>query len=912
MTEYNHKALQEKWSELWTQRDVYTVSIDKTRPKYYVLDMFPYPSGAGLHVGHPRGYVASDVFARQKRMSGYNVLHPMGYDSFGLPAEQYAIKTGNHPGQYTDELIQTFRSQLDMIGFSYDWNRQIASHQPQYYRWTQWIFLKLYNYYYDNDAGQARPIDELVGRFAQQNGNTSVNAATDYVETFTADQWNVFTSLQQQNILMQYRLAYQGYASVNWCPELGTVLANDEVITVNGKMISERGDYPVEKKSLQQWFMRITAYADRLLLGLETLDWSESIKTIQRNWIGKSLGSEISFALQSDSGQLLSVNDITVFTTRADTLFGVTYIVIAPDHRLVTELLPSITNAAEVGEYISWVANRGEDDRIADTEKTGIVLSGIMAKNPANGELLPVWIADYVLASYGTGCVMAVPAHDERDCNFAAKYTLPIKNVIQIPIDTDITQTTRYYVNDIETHNPTRSFPIVYRCVNKHTGEWYKEIIDMGRNYKTYDGQGLLENSAQFTGLDSVTARTEITTYVGGKLVTKYRMRDAVFARQRYWGEPIPLQHHSDGSITAVLQSDLPLQLPELQSYAPSGNGQSPLATSDVWVTAGYETNTMPGWAGSSWYWLRYMDPQNTDELASPESIDYWRNVDMYVGGSEHATGHLLYSRFWNKFLFDINVARDEEPFQSLRNQGMILASDGRKMSKRWGNTVTPDEMVSRFGADAFRLYECFIGPFDASQPWIVDSLVGCARFCERVWRIGQRAISATNQMDTDIAAQKILHKTIKKVTTDIIEFKFNTAVAMLMECSTALDRAESVSVDDCIRFLQILSPFAPFVTDELYSQLQKKKDNNSSDQSIHQSAWPEYNTELTIDTVSTIAVQFNGKVRGTIDSDIDMSDADLLKDLKELLVYKKWTEGKTIVKHIVIPGKIVNVITAD
>jgi leucyl-tRNA synthetase len=856
MEPYNFRLSDAKWQNWWREHGVYTVTENPDRPKYYVLDMFPYPSGVGLHVGHPRGYVASDVFARQKRMSGYNVLHPMGYDSFGLPAEQYAIQTGNHPGPYTDKLIQSYQKQLEMIGFSYDWNRRVATHDAGYYKWTQWIFLKLYNHYYDTAANKAMPVEGLVAVFAE-NGNTAVSAATSCTEIFTADQWNAKTELEQQEILMHYRLAYEGYSEVNWCPELGTVLANDEVLTVNGKMVSERGSYPVERKKMRQWFMRITAYADRLIDGLDGIDWSESIKEIQRNWIGKSEGSEISFKLVIPVETGISLKEsISVFTTRADTLFGVTYVVIAPEHELVQELLEYVVNRKEVEEYIAWVNARGEDDRISDKEKTGIVLEGITAINPANGESVLVWIADYVLASYGTGCVMAVPAHDERDFEFARKYDLPIRQVIA--------QETGGVVGD-------------------------KPLCEYG----------ILENSGEFTGKTSNEAKRLITEFVGGKIVTKYRMRDAIFARQRYWGEPIPLRYDASGVITALSESDLPLVLPELQSFEPATDGSSPLARSAAWLDAGYETNTMPGWAGSSWYWLRYMDPDNSDELVGRNRISYWRNVDMYVGGTEHATGHLLYSRFWNKFLCDIGTAMDEEPFKALRNQGMILAADGRKMSKRWGNTVTPDEMIERFGADAFRLYECFIGPFDASQPWIIDGLVGCARFLERVWKLQGKVVDGGV---TDNTALKQLHKTIRKVGSDIAEFKFNTAASSLMELSNALGESGQIAQVDYVRFVQLLAPFAPHLCEEIY---QRYAVGNGS---VHRSSWPDYDPDMCIDDEVTIAFQVNGKLRGAVIVQNTSTEDDVITVVQSLESYSKWVVSDPK-KIIYIPGKIVNVI---
>jgi len=1019
---YEPSEIEQKWQELWEQTGLYRVTEDLTRPKYYSLDMFPYPSGVGLHVGHPRGYVANDVFSRTKRMQGFNVLHPMGFDSFGLPSEQYAIETGNHPGPFTDEQTVRYRKQCEILGFSYDWSREISTHHPDYYRWTQWIFLRLYNHYYDLVENKALPIESLFEKFGQLGSadNSAVHTSHD---PFTAEQWNSFSELETQKILMHYRLAYQGYAEVNWCPELGTVLANDEVVTDSGgRQVSERGSHPVIKKSMRQWFMRITAYADRLLSGLDGLDWSESIKTIQRNWIGRSEGSEIDFSVSlplAGGGSVWKSGDknITVYTTRADTLFGATYIVLAPEHALVAELQNTITNWSEVSEYINWTQARGEDDRIASREKTGIQLQGVTATNPANGELLPVWIADYVLASYGTGAVMAVPAHDERDFEFAQKYGLPIRYtvesldinsgpgsdayregdsvversnvlcIVEDPTGTEflcavwkqsdwkgfvtggidegqtldeaarqeVIEETGYHniasitVGDFSTHG------LFYQVVKKHnrlahyrivhvklaslqknetTAEekaiadfvWVKrdEVYNFlkrqdmrfawkifTKTQQSFIDYGILVNSGEFSGLGSLEAKRKITKFANGRIVTKYKMRDAVFARQRYWGEPIPLRHNTTGIISPLVDSELPLVLPELDQYLPTEAGDPPLARNHAWLDAGYETNTMPGWAGSSWYWLRYMDPHNDSELASRANIAYWRDVDMYVGGAEHATGHLLYSRFWNKFLHDIGVAPTEEPFRALRNQGMILAADGSKMSKRRPEgVVTPDDMVARFGADSFRLYQCFIGPFEASQPWIIDGMVGCRRFIEKVWRLSPKVTS----LQTTEKAQKVLHKTIKKVTEDIADFKFNTAVSTMMECINVWENSENISQDDFISFLKLLSPFAPHVSEELYQAhgilpLGKGELGEGSLISIHTSTWPTYNPEYLIDDTVTIALSINGKPRGELEIPMNASESEVLELARANEVYQKWTEGKTITKIIFVQNKILNII---
>jgi leucyl-tRNA synthetase len=805
MKPYDHKEIEQKWQEKWTSEGTYNTADSTDKPKMYVLDMFPYPSGAGLHVGHPRGYIASDVYARYKRMQGFNVLHPMGFDSFGLPAEQYAIKTGNHPGPYTDELVQHYKQQLTNIGFSYDWSREVATHKPEYYKWTQWIFLKLYNSWYNPTTDKTEPIETCI----------------EWIKN-TDSKWDTYSPKEKQDILMKYRIAYEGYAEVNWCPELGTVLANDEIITApDGSMVSERGEYPVIKKSMRQWFMRISAYADRLLSGLDTIDWPHGIKEIQRNWIGKSEGSEISFKLSTG-------DEISVFTTRADTLFGVTYVVLAPEHALVQKLLEQVGNKREVEEYIAKIKTTSEDDRTNDkNEKTGIVLQGITAINPANGESVPVWIANYVLANYGTGAVMAVPMHDERDRAFAEIYNLPI-------ID--------------------------------------RPLVD----------------------------KKEITKQVGGKLVTKYKMRDAIFARQRYWGEPIPLRYDNDGIITPLAESELPLKLPELADFAPAGDGGSPLSKSPEWMKEGYETNTMPGWAGSSWYFLRYMDPHNDTAPVSKSASAYWGQVDMYVGGAEHATGHLLYSRFWNMALYDLGYVAYAEPFKALRNQGLIAGTDGRKMSKRWGNVINPDEVIALLGADTLRVYESFMGPFESHLPWSTDGIVGSRRFIERMYR---NLTSDKVGTDTDPAFAKVLHKTIKKVTDDIGSFSFNTAISSLMICSNEFEKAQSVSKDDAKIFLQLLAPFAPYMTEELWHELGEAS-------SVHLATWPVADESLLTDDTVTIGVQINGKVRTELTISTTAAKEEIELAARALPRVIEYTKDSTIDKVIVVPGRIINILT--
>ncbi len=861
---YNHLQIEKKWQKEWdTQKTYQTLSALKAKAKklkpYYVLDMFPYPSGAGLHVGHPRGYIGSDVFARQKRMEGFNVLHPMGYDAFGLPAEQFAIANKIHPRKAVEKNVATFEKQLSIMGLSYDWSRKVNTTDPEYYRWTQWIFLKLYGSWFDTEKNKARPIEDLEKVFAK-NGNANVAAACDAtVQTFSKQEWKAFSEKEKHDVLMKYRLAYEGYSEVNWCPELGTVLANDEIVDGPNGPVSERGGFPVEKKSMRQWFMRITAYADRLIEGLTDLDWSDHIKEIQKNWIGKSEGSEIEFALSM--GQKISV-----FTTRADTLFGVTYVVLAPEHPLVEKMITHIQNWDDVYEYITRSKKKNEEERTdATKEKTGVQLKGITATNPANGEEVPVFIADYVLAGYGTGAVMAVPAHDERDFEFALKHHLPMRDVVQ--------------------------------PVKPLADEYY---LKLGYDKRFFSGSGILFNSQNFNGLSSEEARKKITEFVGGKIVTKYKLRDAVFARQRYWGEPIPLVHKKDGTIEMVLEKKLPLTLPNVKSYEPSGTGESPLASVSSWTKAGYETNTMPGWAGSSWYFLRYMDPKNKKALASETEMKYWKSVDMYVGGAEHATGHLLYSRFWNKFLFDIGIAPTDEPFKSLRNQGMIGGADGRKMSKRWGNVVNPDDVVKTYGADSLRVFEMFLGPFDSHLPWSTEGIIGSRRFIEKVWRLASR-VSEKKNAKTDEKALKAIHKAIKKVSDDIAGFNYNTAISAMMISVNELENAEVIALSDFKLFLQILAPFAPHVTEELWRSFGEKK-------SIHVSGWPKWNPKLLVESEVTIAVQVNGKVRGEMTVAVDALEADVLAMAKMLPSVEKYltSEPKRI---IYVKGRLVNIV---
>jgi leucyl-tRNA synthetase len=999
MKSYDHKKIESKLLKEWQAKKIYEAKNVSKQKKCYVLDMFPYPSGAGLHVGHPRGYIGSDVYARMKRMQGFNVLHPMGFDAFGLPAEQYAIQTGKHPSIITKSAIKNFKSQLSKIGFSYDWSREVQTIDPGYYKWTQWIFLKIYNSFFDTVKQKARPIDELVAMF-EKSGNAKANETTWHgdVHTFTAKEWKAYSEKEKQDILMAYRMAYEGYAEVNWCKELGTVLANDEVVDKEGKLVSERGEFPVEKKSMRQWFMRISAYGDRLIDGLNEVDFAESTKEIQRNWIGKSEGSEISFELSTGDA-------IRVFTTRADTLFGVTYIVLAPEHALVSSLKSQVANKAEVEKFLESVKSKTQEERTDAKEKSGVALEGVYATNPANGERVPVWIADYVLAGYGTGAVMAVPAHDERDFEFAKKYNLPIKRVIEpvfyssdsplregLPIikrdavcaiirnpkddsylcsvwrdmhmnglitggieegedivegalreiyeetgyknlkfvaDPDVAIHSFFFHRKKEVNRCARFQYLFFDLIDAtqdpidekeaaiHDLVW-KKRDELDNFFSVIEGQyllelidkkecamtdtGILTHSEKFDGMESAEARIAITKAVGGKLVTKYKMRDAIFARQRYWGEPIPLIHDKKtGLIREVPLSKLPLKLPNVKSYKPTGTGESPLAGVASWVKAGYDTNTMPGWAGSSWYFLRYMDPKNSKALASTGALKYWRDVDMYVGGTEHNTGHLLYARFWHKVLYDLGIVPTNEPFRALRHQGMIGGSDGRKMSKRWGNVVNPDDVVATYGADSLRVFEMFLGPFDAHLPWSTDGIVGSRRFVEKVWKMGEKVKSQKANATSDTNIQKTLHKTIKKVSEDIASFNFNTAISAMMICINEMEKGQ-VAKSDFIKFLQVLAPFASFVTEELWSELGEKG-------SIHTSPWPKYNPKLIVDDEITMGIQINGKVRDEVTIPKDATELEVKTIVLAREKVREWIAGKEIKKFIYVPGRIISVV---
>ena len=850
MKQYDHSKIEKKWQKEWADKKTYKTlssSAAKGKKPFYVLDMFPYPSGAGLHVGHPRGYIGSDVIARKRRMEGFNVLHPMGYDAFGLPAEQYAIQNKIHPRRAVLDNVKTFAGQLGKIGFSYDWSREVNTTDPEYYKWTQWIFLKIYDSWFDPAKNKARPISELVKKLEKDPS------------------WKKMTDLEKQADLMKYRLAYEGYSEVNWCPEMGTVLANDEIVDGPNGPVSERGGYPVEKRSMRQWFMRITAYADRLVEDLDALEWPEHIKEIQRNWIGRSEGLLFSAPVKD--------TDIVIetFSAHFEACHADTFVVLAPDHPLLPKLLEGVANKNEILAKAKEIVKKKEALGDQYKEMEGVFTGRYIVDPLGNGDL-PIWVASFALKDYGTGIVKC-SAHDERDFAFAKKYDIPLKAVL-LP-------------KDIEHRARVENFEVCFADASK----------------------GILSEPSQFAGRVAHDAREEIADYAVEKGFAKkkisYKLRDAVFARQRYWGEPIPLSHTKDGLISEVAQKNLPLELPNVKSYEPSGTGESPLSTVSAWTKAGYETNTMPGWAGSSWYFLRYADPKNKKAFASEKELGYWFNkkhvggVDVYVGGAEHATGHLLYSRFWHKVLFDYGLVPTKEPFQVLRNQGMILATDGRKMSKRWGNVINPDEVVATYGADTLRLYEMFMGPFDAALPWSTESIIGSRRFIERVWRLAERATTAKIAAP---AYEMALNVAIKKVTEDIENFGFNTAVSAMMICLNEMEKSETIAASDMKKFLQILAPFAPHMTEELWHELGEKK-------SIHVSGWPSYDPKKLVSDMVTVMVQINSKIRGQLTVSREATEAEVTKlALAEEKVAAQLA-GATPKKIIYVPGRIINIV---
>lgn len=802
MKAYDHKKIERKWQKDWEKSGVYKTkdSSSSDQPKSYVLDMFPYPSGEGLHVGHPKGYIATDIYSRFKRMNGFNVLHPMGWDAFGLPAENFAIKTKTHPSKAVEKNIKRYKEQLSIIGFDYDWEREINTTDPKYYHWTQWIFLQMY----------------------------------------------------------KKDLAYQSSEPINWCPSCQTGLANEDL--EDGKC--ERCGSVVEKRPIRQWVLKITDYAERLLVDVDGLDWPESIKESQRNWIGKSEGAEVDFVITEVSEK------ITIFTTRPDTLFGVTYLVLSPEHDFIKKNVSVITNIQQVKDYVRETSGRNEIDRTSEgREKTGVILNGVTVINPANNEKIPVWVADYVLPTYGTGAVMAVPAHDVRDFAFAKKFGLKSKQV----------------------------------------------IFSSDADASVFTGNGKLINSEKFSGISCEDAKKSITEHVGGRFVTKYKLRDWVFSRQRYWGEPIPLIHCEKCGVVSVPEKDLPVMLPKVKKYAPTGTGESPLAAIEKWVQvscpqcdgkARRETNTMPQWAGSCWYYLRYMDIKNSHELVGKDKEKYWDPVDVYVGGAEHATRHLIYARFWHKFLYDIGVVSVPEPFRRLHSVGLILAEDGKKMSKRYGNVVNPDDVVKTYGADAFRIYEMFMGPFSQSTSWDTKSIMGSRRFVDRVWRLAEKAmipVSSGGEKDIqDTALDSVLHSTIQKVTRDIETFSFNTAISSLMILSRKFEETEEFSKNNFLTFLKLLSPFAPHISEELWRAMGNKD-------SIHLSTWPVFNpTKIKADLV-TIVAQVNSKVRAEFEIPVDLPETEVRNIVMGNEKVQKWLIGAEIKKIIFVKNKLIN-----
>lgn len=920
MADYNFREIETRWQAYWAENHTFEAQTDPTKPKYYVLDMFPYPSGAGLHVGHPLGYIASDIYSRYKRLRGFNVLHPMGYDAFGLPAEQYAIQTGKHPEETTEKNIARYREQLDRIGFSYDWSREIRTCDPDYYKWTQWAFLKMFGSWYDNDLQKARPIEELEAAFAA-GGSESVNAACSEHEPFTAEQWNAFDEKQKAAALMNWRIAYQGETSVNWCPKLGTVLANDEV----KEGYSVRGGHPVEQKKMTQWQLRVSAYAGRLLDDLESLDWTDSLKDMQRNWIGRSQGCEMVFRTYNGEKEY----DVTIFTTRADTVFGVTFLVLAPESDWV-EKLTATDRKAEVEAYLAQARKKTERERISQTKTVAGVFSGSYAVNPLTGEKVPVWISEYVLSGYGTGAIMAVPAHDSRDYAFAKAFNLPI-------------------------------IPLIEGC----------DISESSFDAK----EGTMCNSGFLNGMSVKEAIPAAIDYVEshglGHRKVNYRLRDAIFSRQRYWGEPFPICY-KDGIATPLPEDKLPLRLPAIDKYLPTENGEPPLARAKDWNYEGnpLETSTMPGFAGSSAYYLRYMDPHNPDALVSREADEYWRNVDLYIGGTEHATGHLIYSRFWNKFLYDLGYVCEKEPFRRLINQGMIqgrsnfvyriigtntfvsyglkgkyetteihvdvnivnndrldteafrrwmpdfadaefILENGEyicgwaieKMSKSMFNVVNPDMVCDSYGADTLRLYEMFLGPLEQSKPWDTKGIDGVHRFLKKVWRLfyDRDGLILTDKKATP-AELKSLHKLIGKVTADIEAFSYNTAISAFMIAVNELTELGCNTREVLEPLVVLLSPFAPHIAEELWRA-------SGHIDTITWAKWPEYDESLTVEQNCTYAVSFNGKTRFTLDLPKAMPKEEVEATVRANAQTAKYVAGGNILKMIVVPGKIVNVV---
>ena len=942
--EYNFREIEKKWQAKWAAEKTYHVEPDASKEKFYVLNMFPYPSGAGLHVGHPLGYIASDIYARYKRLKGFNVLNPMGYDAYGLPAEQYAIQTGQHPAVTTVKNIARYREQLDKIGFSFDWDREVRTCDPQYYKWTQWAFQKMFGSFYSNTEAKALPIEELVRHF-ETAGTAGLDVAQSEELNFTAEEWKTMSDVEKQQVLMNYRIAYLGETMVNWCPQLGTVLANDEV--VDG--VSERGGFPVVQKKMKQWCLRVSAYSQRLLDGLETIDWTDSLKETQRNWIGRSEGTEMQFSVKDSDLKF------TIFTTRADTIFGVTFMVLAPESELVAQLTTD-AQCAEVEAYLEATKKRTERERIADRKVSG-VFSGSYAVNPFTGDAIPVWISDYVLAGYGTGAIMAVPAHDSRDYAFARHFNLPIVPLIE---GADVSEESFDAKEGIVSNSPAAG----------------KESL------KGFSLNGL-------TVKEAIAATKKFVTENGlGRVKVNYRLRDAIFSRQRYWGEPFPV-YYKDGMPQMIPEACLPLELPEVSRFLPTETGEPPLGNATRWawdeknacVTDNsqidqvnvfpLELSTMPGFAGSSAYYLRYMDPRNDDALVSEEAVGYWQNVDLYIGGSEHATGHLIYSRFWNKFLFDLGISCKEEPFAKLVNQGMIqgrsnfvyrikdtntfvslglkdqhdvtpihvdvnivhndvldldafkawrpeyadaefILEDGKyvcgwaveKMSKSMYNVVNPDYIVETYGADTLRLYEMFLGPINQSKPWDSNGIDGCFRFLRKCWNLffdknGEWAVKEEAATKENL---KSLHKLIKKVTEDIETFSYNTAIPAFMIATGELAQQKCVSREVLEKLVVLLAPFAPHVAEELWEKL-------GHTTTVCDAEWPIFDESHLKEDSVTLSVSFNGKTRFTLDFPADAS-ADAIREATLASEQaQKYLEGKNVVKVIVVPGRIVNIV---
>ena len=942
--EYNFQEIEQRWRKAWADEALYHTEIEKDKPKYYVLNMFPYPSGAGLHVGHPLGYIASDIYARYKRLKGFNVLNPMGYDAYGLPAEQYAIQTGQHPAVTTERNIARYREQLDRLGFSFDWSREVRTCDPDYYHWTQWAVRKMFLSYYDTKAQQARPIDELIAHL-EAHGTEGLTAAASAEDLrLTAQEWAAMTWAEREDFLMNYRIAYVGETMVNWCAELGTVLANDEV--VDG--VSVRGGYPVVQRKMKQWCLRVSAYAQRLLDGLETVDWSDSLKDTQRNWIGRSEGTEMQFGVEG------SDEKITIFTTRADTIFGVTFVVLAPESELVEKLTTPDQQAA-VAAYVEETKKRTERERIADRKVTG-VFTGRRAINPFTGEAVPIWVSDYVLSGYGTGAIMAVPAHDSRDYAFARHFNLPIIPLIE---GCDVSEESFDAKEGVVCNSPREdATPYIDFSLN---GKTVKEAIAATKAY--VEARGL------------------------GRIKVNFRLRDAIFSRQRYWGEPFPF-YYKNGHPQAVPEAALPLELPEVSKFLPTSSGEPPLGNAERWAwdeenacvvdmnkidnvrVFPLELSTMPGFAGSSAYYLRYMDPSNTTALVGEEAGHYWRNVDLYVGGSEHATGHLIYSRFWNKFLFDLGTSCEDEPFKKMINQGMIqgrsnfvyrikdtntfvslglkdqyevtpihvdvnivandvldveafkawrpeyttaefILEDGKyicgwaveKMSKSMFNVVNPDDIVDKYGADTLRLYEMFLGPINQSKPWDSNGVDGCARFLRRFWNLFFEGedLRVTDEKPTK-ENLKSLHKLLKKVTTDIEEFAYNTSIPAFMIAVNELMQQKCRCREVLEPMVIALAPFAPYIAEELWHKL-------GHGASVHKAAWPAFDEQYLKEDSCTLSVSFNGKTRFTIEVSVDASKEEVERLALAHESTQAHIEGKQIIKVIVVPGRIVNIV---